>query len=305
MKNKLYYFITLIFSNLLIAQSSPIEIPNNPSNSFYENVKIVSMGGQQAKDDLTWLFISTDVSIHFRSPEPIQYVDISSDLIVGDLPIENVLRIKYIPENDTLKSTPINQDREVAVVTVVGQSYLAQYRIYYTDDKNFKLTSTEIEIQPKDMKPLEFPKVTLTNNELKNYSYELLRRKPNFRNVTSKSLGLTASLNNIYSFGDYIFVDVSYKNKTNIKYDFNEVRFKIEDKKIFKATNVQELEVKPDFTLYKNKSFRKNFRNIYVFKKFTFPNSKVLNIQLTEEQISGRMIELKIDYRDLLNADTL
>lgn len=304
MKNKLYFLIALIFSNLLIAQNSQAQ-PHDPSYSHFENVKTISMDGQQAKNDLTWLFITDDVSIHFRSPEPIQYVDISSDLIVGDLPVENVLRIKYVAENDTLKKSVVNQDRELAVITVVGQSYLAQYRIFYTDNKAFQLTSTEMEIQPKDMKPLEFPKVTLTNNELKSYSYDLLKRKPTFKNVTSKSLGLIASLNNIYSFGDYIFLDVSYKNRTNIKYDFNEVRFKIEDKKIFKATNVQELEVKPEFTLYNNKSFRKNFRNIYVFKKFTFPNSKVLNIQLTEEQISGRMIELKIDYRDLLNADTL
>ncbi|WP_026715244.1 conjugative transposon protein TraN [Flavobacterium daejeonense] len=302
MKNKLFFLAALIFFSIAsFAQNDSVE----KTEDYISRIKDAGMQGQQAKEDLTWLFITDDVSIHFRSPEPIQYVDISSNLVVGDLPVENVLRIKYVPENDTLKKVNVSSDNEVAIVTVVGQSFLAQYRINYTQNKDSKLTSTEIEIQPKDMKPLEFPKVTLTNNELKSYSYELLKRKPTFKNVTSKSLGLIASLNNIYSFGDYIFLDVSYKNRTNIKYDFNEVRFKIEDKKIFKATNVQELEVKPDFTLYNNKSFRKNFRNIYVFKKFTFPNSKVLNIQLTEEQISGRMIELKIDYRDLLNADTL
>lgn len=305
MKNKLFFFTAFIFSNLLIAQDGGIESAKNETDFYINKIKETGMIGQQAKSDLTWLYITDDVSIHFRSPEPIQYVDISSSSVVGDLPVENVLRIKYLPENDTLKKTNVSLNNEVAIVTVVGQSFLAQYRINYTPNKDCKLTSTEIEIQHKDMKPLEFPKVTLTNNELKTYSYELLRRKATYKNVTSKSLGLTASLNNIYSFGDYIFLDVTYKNNTNIKYDFNEVRFKIEDKKIFNATNVQELEVKPDFKLYNNKSFRKNFRNIYVFKKFTFPNSKVLNIQLTEEQISGRMIELKIDYRDLLNADTL
>lgn len=302
MKNKLFFLATFIFFSITsFAQNDSVE----KTDDYISRIKEAGMQGQQAKEDLTWLFITDDVSIHFRSPEPIQYVDISSNLVVGDLPVENVLRIKYVPENDTLKKGNVSSDNEIAIVTIVGQSFLAQYRINYTQNKDSKLTSTEIEIQPKDMKPLEFPKVTLTKNELKSYSYDLLKRKPTFKNVTSKSLGLIASLNNIYSFGDYIFLDVSYKNRTNIKYDFNEVRFKIEDKKIFKATNVQELEVKPDFTLYNNKSFRKNFRNIYVFKKFTFPNSKVLNIQLTEEQISGRMIELKIDYRDLLNADTL
>jgi len=48
----------------------------------------------------------------------------------------------------------------------------------------------------------------------------------------------------------------------------------------------------------------KNFRNIYVFKKFTYPNSKVMKIRLLEEQLSGRTIEMVVKYSDILNADT-
>lgn len=35
----------------------------------------------------------------------------------------------------------------------------------------------------------------------------------------------------------------------------------------------------------------------------TFPNDKVLTIELSEKQISGRNISLNIDYEDVLNAD--
>jgi mating contact stablization protein traN len=39
-------------------------------------------------------------------------------------------------------------------------------------------------------------------------------------------------------------------------------------------------------------------------KKMTFPNDKLLTIEMTEKQISGRNISLNIDYEDILAADS-
>lgn len=36
----------------------------------------------------------------------------------------------------------------------------------------------------------------------------------------------------------------------------------------------------------------------------TFPNDKVLTIELSEKQISGRTISLSVEYEDVLNADS-
>lgn len=41
-----------------------------------------------------------------------------------------------------------------------------------------------------------------------------------------------------------------------------------------------------------------------VVRKMTFPNDKVLTIEMTEKQISGRAISLNIDYEDVLSADS-
>ena len=41
-----------------------------------------------------------------------------------------------------------------------------------------------------------------------------------------------------------------------------------------------------------------------VLKKLTFPNDKVLTIEMSEKQISGRTITLEIDYEDVLHADS-
>ncbi|WP_332911825.1 DUF4138 domain-containing protein [Algoriphagus boritolerans] len=112
-------------------------------------------------------------------------------------------------------------------------------------------------------------------------------------------------MNSIYTVDDYIFLDISFTNKTNLKFDLDQLRFKIEDKRITKATNVQSIEIEPEYQLFTPKSFEKKYHNIYVFKKFTFPNSKVFTIELSESQISGRTLSLEIKYADLLAADTL
>jgi hypothetical protein len=104
---------------------------------------------------------------------------------------------------------------------------------------------------------------------------------------------------------DYIFLDMTFKNNSNLSYNIEDLKFSVEDKKIHKATNNQSIEMMPLFQLNQNKHFRKNFRNIYVFKKFTYPNSKVMMIRLIEEQLSGRNIEMKINYSDILKADTI
>lgn len=36
----------------------------------------------------------------------------------------------------------------------------------------------------------------------------------------------------------------------------------------------------------------------------TFPNDKILSIELSEQQISGRTISLSVEYEDVLNADS-
>ena len=110
----------------------------------------------------------------------------------------------------------------------------------------------------------------------------------------------TMRLNNVYAVGEYFFIDFSVENKTNLRFDIDELRFKLSDKKQQKATNIQELTLEPVLLLDKSAS---GYRNVAVLKKMTFPNDKVLTIELSEKQISGRTISMTIDYEDILSAD--
>lgn len=69
------------------------------------------------------------------------------------------------------------------------------------------------------------------------------------RNVATKAHRMVMRLNNIYSVGDYFFIDFSIENKTNIRFDIDEIRVKLVDKKLAKATNAQTIELTPAMIL--------------------------------------------------------
>lgn len=50
-------------------------------------------------------------------------------------------------------------------------------------------------------------------------------------------------LNNIYVVGEYFFIDFSVENNTNLPFDIDELRVKLQDKKQQKSTNVQTIEL--------------------------------------------------------------
>ena len=263
--------------------------------SLFQELYAQSVPGIYRKD-LPDIYISENISLHFISPEPITYADISTSGIVGDLPVKNILRLKIKTDSMTLEAGYIG------VVTIIGESFIAQYNLRYADVLH-PVISSQVQILPEQMRPLDVPGISLTEQEMKGYALAILKHHSRSGRKAS-AYGLKARLNHVYTIGDDIFLDLTYENETNLAYDIDELRFKIEDKKINKATNVQSIEIKPVWQLYPLSSFKKTFRNIYVLKKITFPENKVLNIELTEKQISGRTLTLQIKYRDILKADT-
>jgi conjugative transposon TraN protein len=248
-------------------------------------------GFAKAQDKLPEVHLPVKGDLHFISPEPIQYVDISDKNIEGDLPLPNVLRLRF--KKDTCLSD--------AIVTIAGEKFIAQYHLW-------PVTSTEsekIEIQPADMRPLDISGVGFSQPQLKSIALNLFCKSPGKAIEKTKAFGLKASLYHLYTAGDYIFIDLGYRNKTNLAYQIDDFRFKVDDKKVTKASNVQSIEVKPLFILFDSPLFQKTYRNIIVLKKMSFPGNKVLHIELSEKQLSGRVITLNVSYQDVLDADIL
>ena len=249
---------------------------------------------QTTYQEMEQLTVNEQVTTVITASEPIRFVDISTDLVAGDQPINNTVRLK--PKEAG------HEDGEVlAIVTIVTERYRTQYALLYTTRLTEAVTSKEIELSERNA--YHNPAVSMSTEDMYRYARQIWTSPARFRNVGSKKHRMTMRLNNIYSAGDYFFLDFSVENRTNIRFDIDEVRLKLSDKKVSKATNSQVVELKPELILEQSRSFLHGYRNVIVVKKLTFPNDKVLTVELTEKQISGRTISLNIDYEDVLSAD--
>ena len=255
----------------------------------------VTMSAQQTYEELPQLTVNEQVTTVITASEPIRFVDISTDKVVGDQPINNTIRLK--PKEGG------HVDGDVlAIVTIVTERYRTQYALLYTT----RLTEavTDKEIVRTERNAYNNPAVSMSTADMTRYAWKVWNAPAKYRNIATKAHRMMMRLNNIYAVGDYFFLDFSVENKTNIRFDIDEIRVKLADKKLSKATNAQVIELTPTLVLQENKTFRYGYRNVLVLKKMTFPNDKVLTIEMTENQISGRNISLSIDYEDVLSADT-
>lgn len=246
---------------------------------------------QTTYKEMEQLTVNEQVTTVIIASEPIRFVDISTDLVAGDQPINNTVRLK--PKEAG------HEDGEV--LAIVTERYRTQYALLYTTRLTEAVTSKEVELSERTA--YHNPAVSMSTEDMYRYARQIWTSPARFRNVSSKKHRMTMRLNNIYSAGDYFFLDFSVDNRTNIRFDIDEVRLKLSDKKVSKATNSQVVELKPELVLEQSRSFLHGYRNVIVVKKLTFPNDKMLTVELTEKQISGRTISVNIDYEDVLSAD--
>ena len=253
-----------------------------------------SVHAQQTYQELEQITVNEQVTTLVTASEPILFVDVSTDKVAGDKPIENTVRFKPKDAEHT--------DGEVlAIATIVTERYRTQYALVYTTKMTEAVTAKEI--APYERTADRNPAVSLSTEDMTKFARRVWNSPAKIHNVKAKSNRMLMRLNNIYAVGEYFFLDFSVDNRTNIRFDIDELRVKLVDKKVQKATNNQTIELPLALVLDHSRSFLHGYRNVIVFKKMTFPNDKVVTIELSEKQISGRAISISVDYEDVLSAD--
>ena len=242
------------------------------------------------------IYVNREVTTHIVMPENIKLVDISTTKIIGNQCADNIVRIKPYQENDSIPSTEYKEAELLGTLTLIGER-----DILYTTSPN--MAASIYQVAYSDTKSYINPEVSMPMSEMARYAWAVYGSKRKFNQVVPKAHGMKAVVNNIYSIGDFFFIDYSLQNKTKIAYDIEEIRVKLTDKKETKATNSQTIELTPVFSLNHAKKFKKDYRNVLVLPKLTFPDEKVLRLEISENQISGRVITLTIEYEDILHAD--
>ena len=246
------------------------------------------------------ILVNSEVTTHIVMPENIKMVDLSTTKIIGNQCADNIVRIKPFIEADSVL-THYREGELMGTLTLIGERHLAQYDVVYTAAPSRAASIHRVPYAGLDS--YINPEVSMPQSEMARYAWAVYGSGRKYNQVVSKANGMKAIVNNIYSIGDYFFIDYSLQNSTKIAYDIAEVRVKLTDKKEVKATNSQTVELSPVYSLNLARKFKKNYRNVLVLDKLTFPDEKVLRIEISENQISGRVITLTVEYDDILNAD--
>ena len=246
------------------------------------------------------IIVNSEVTTHIVMPENIKMVDLSTTKIIGNQCADNIVRIKPFIEADSVP-TSYREGELMGTLTLIGERHLAQYDVVYTASPSRAASIHRVPYAGLDS--YINPEVSMPQSEMARYAWAVYGSGRKYNQVVSRANGMKAIVNNIYSIGDYFFIDYSLQNSTKIAYDIAEVRVKLTDKKEVKDTNSQTVELSPVYSLNLARKFKKNYRNVLVLDKLTFPDEKVLRIEISENQISGRVITLTVEYDDILNAD--
>ena len=199
---------------------------------------------QTTYEEMEQLTVNEQITTVITASEPVRFVDISTDKVAGDQPIDNIIRLK--PKESG------HEDGEIlAIVTIVTERYRTQYALIYTTRMKEAVTDKEILLQERNA--YNNPAVSMSTADMTHHARRIWNSPAKIRNV---------------------------------------------------ATKAQTIELTPALVLESGKTFRHGYRNVIVVKKMTFPNDKLLTIEMTEKQISGRNISLNIDYEDILAADS-
>lgn len=288
-----------LFHSDAIAQAPADSLETNKVDSISVAEKLFLRQKIFDNNNIARFDIPISATTTIISPDPIVLVDISSDKVQGELSPSTDNRIFRI------KPTAALLENDFVVVTVVTKKYVSVMKLIARNAQALQAVYT-IAINPNDTYRLdEFN--NLTSGDFQKLALFALTKKRSIHDIKAKSNDLQAWVGNIFVAGDHILVDLSLKNKFNLAYDIESIRFRIIDKYTVSAHVSQEIEMLPEYALYDkdNWQFMKQWRNLFIFPKFTYPDNKIFQIEVQEKQISGRKILINIDYAQILHSDML
>lgn len=238
---------------------------------------IVSLANAQ-----TTLCISPDKTTSLVFPFAIKHVDRGSQSILAQ-------QVKDVPTILLVKAASAGfAETNLSVVTDDGSLY--SFAVCF------------------DLKPKTWVHYLPVNNKATTamYANGILDNKRTVKHIKDKKWQSVAEVTGIYIKNDVLFYQVSIENSSSVDYTIDFIRFLIRDKKKGNRTAVQEIELKPIYTVGNlNKVAAKNTSTlVFALEKFTIPDAKKLVLQINEKN-GGRHFSIRIKNKELMQAITL
>jgi len=142
--------------------------------------------------------------------------------------------------------------------------------------------------------------------EVQKYAKAAAGLPENVRGVKDRNFGIRFTMEGLSIHNDVLYFRIRIENRSNIKYDIDQLRFFIRDQRKAKRTAIQEIEVTPLYTQNNVAAIEGQSDRFIVFAvtKFTIPDKKYLAIQLMEKN-GGRHLELHVKNSLLIRAQPL
>ena len=244
-------------------------------------------------------------TVHIIFPTAVRYVDLGSDWIIAGKAdgAENVIRVKATTEG-------FPGETNFSVICEDGSFY--SFNARYAHEPEMLNIEMKDFLENGDTTDFSHTRMNIYFRELGNESPLLVKLimqsiykedRREIRHLGCKRFGVQFLLKSVHSHNGLFYFHTETRNRSNVAFRTDFIRFKIVDKKVPKRTAIQERVIDPvrsynEVLVTEGKS---DVRTVYAVPQFTIPDDKLLVIELFEKD-GGRHQTIRVENADLVAA---
>ena len=244
-------------------------------------------------------------TVHIIFPSAVRYVDLGSNWIIAGKAdgAENVIRVKATTEG-------FPGETNFSVICEDGSFY--SFNARYAHEPEMLNIEMKDFLENGDTTDFSHTRMNLHFRELAGESPLLVKLimqsiykedRREIRHLGCKRFGVQFLLKSVHSHNGLFYFHTETRNRSNVAFRTDFIRFKIVDKKVPKRTAIQERVIDPvrsynEVLVTEGKS---DVRTVYAVPQFTIPDDKLLVIELFEKD-GGRHQTIRVENADLVAA---
>ena len=244
-------------------------------------------------------------TVHIIFPSVVRYVDLGSNWIIAGKAdgAENVIRVKATTEG-------FPGETNFSVICEDGSFY--SFNARYAHEPEMLTIEMKDFLENEDTTDFSHTRMNIHFRELAGESPLLVKLimqsiykedRREIRHLGCKRFGVQFLLKSVHSHNGLFYFHTETRNRSNVAFQTDFIRFKIVDKKVPKRTAIQERVIDPvrsynEVLVTEGKS---DVRTVYAVPQFTIPDDKLLVIELFEKD-GGRHQTIRVENADLVAA---
>ena len=247
-------------------------------------------------------------TVHIIFPSVVRYVDLGSNWIIAGKAdgAENVIRVKATTEG-------FPGETNFSVICEDGSFY--SFNARYAHEPEMLNIEMKDFLENEDTTDFSHTRMNIHFRELAGESPLLVKLimqsiykedRREIRHLGCKRFGVQFLLKSVHSHNGLFYFHTETRNRSNVAFRTDFIRFKIVDKKIMKRTAMQEQVIYPlrAFNYVTRVDGKKNERTVFALPRFTIPDDKKLIVEMYEKQ-GGRHQSFDVENEDLVRAETV